>query len=142
MTSVFKDERARRLPAVCYVSVTNVCNAACDFCGFARDKNLAGPKRYLDADAFAQALPVLYRRSIRYITLQGGEPLVHPEIVRIVSDVTDAGIQPAIITNGWFLPRYIEELGPQALPRYATDEITERCEGPAGIAYRERIISA
>jgi len=25
-----------KLPAVCDVSVTNVCNAACDFCGFAR----------------------------------------------------------------------------------------------------------
>ena len=25
-----------RLPAVCDFSITNVCNAACDFCGFAR----------------------------------------------------------------------------------------------------------
>jgi len=32
------------LPAVCDVSVTNVCNAACDFCGFARDKTLTGQR--------------------------------------------------------------------------------------------------
>jgi hypothetical protein len=34
-----------------------------------------GSARYLDADAFARALPILYRRGIRFITLQGGEPL-------------------------------------------------------------------
>jgi hypothetical protein len=28
------------LPAVCDISITNVCNAACDFCGFAREKTL------------------------------------------------------------------------------------------------------
>ena len=32
------------LPAVCDVSVTNVCNAACDFCGFSRDK-MTAPRR-------------------------------------------------------------------------------------------------
>jgi MoaA/NifB/PqqE/SkfB family radical SAM enzyme len=105
------------LPAVCDVSVTNVCNAACDFCGFARDKTLAGPARYVDSDAFAQALPILYRRGIRYITLQGGEPLVHPDIVRLVSETAAAGISCAIITNGWFLPHYIESLAAAGLCR-------------------------
>lgn len=99
-----------KLPAVCDVSVTNVCNAACDFCGFARDKTLIGPRRYVDADAFARALPILHRRGIRYITLQGGEPLVHPDIVRFVSDTANAGIACSLITNGWFLPRYISAL--------------------------------
>jgi 2-iminoacetate synthase ThiH len=62
------------LPAVCDVSVTNVCNAACDFCGFSRDKNLAGRRRYVDLGEFSRALPILRRRRIRYMTLQGGEP--------------------------------------------------------------------
>jgi MoaA/NifB/PqqE/SkfB family radical SAM enzyme len=105
------------LPAVCDVSITNVCNAACDFCGFARDKTLAGPARYLDTDAFARALPMLHQRGIRYITLQGGEPLVHPDIVRLVSEIVAAGISCAIITNGWFLPRYIESLAAAGLCR-------------------------
>src|SRR5579864_8338594 len=58
------------LPAVCDVSVTNVCNAACDFCGFSRDKKLAGPRRYVDLADFTRALPILRRRRIRYMTLQ------------------------------------------------------------------------
>ena len=105
------------LPAICDVSVTNVCNAACDFCNFARDKNLAGPRRYLDLAGFTRALPILRRRRIRYMTFQGGEPLVHPDIVAIVQVATKAGIQCGLITNGWFLSDYIEALAAAGLKR-------------------------
>src|SRR5215467_268888 len=91
------------LPAVCDVSVTNACNAACDFCGFSRTKHLAGPARYLDPRRFARALPILRRRHIRYVTFQGGEPLVHPHIDFLVSEATRAGISCGLVTNGWFL---------------------------------------
>jgi MoaA/NifB/PqqE/SkfB family radical SAM enzyme len=104
-----------KLPAVCDFSVTNVCNAACDFCGFARDKKLTGVARHVDADAFSRALPILHRRGIRYLTLQGGEPLVHPEVVRLVSQTVGAGMSCAIITNGWFLSRYIRSLAAAGL---------------------------
>jgi MoaA/NifB/PqqE/SkfB family radical SAM enzyme len=103
------------LPAVCDFSITNICNAACDFCGFARDKMLIGPARYVDPGAYSRALPILYRRGIRYLTLQGGEPLVHPEVVRLVSQTVAAGISCAIITNGWFLTRYIKSLAAAGL---------------------------
>jgi MoaA/NifB/PqqE/SkfB family radical SAM enzyme len=111
--------RAKRnpLPAICDVSVTNICNAACDFCGFARDKNLAGPRRYLDLAGFARALPILRRRRIRYMTFQGGEPLVHPHIVALVKAAAAAGIECGLITNGWFLPEYIEALVSAGLGR-------------------------
>jgi MoaA/NifB/PqqE/SkfB family radical SAM enzyme len=105
------------LPAVCDVSVTNICNAACDFCGFSRDKNLIGPRRYLDPDDFARALPILRRRHIRYMTFQGGEPLVHPGIVSIVAVATRTGMQCGLITNGWFLSRDIERLAQAGLRR-------------------------
>ena len=105
------------LPAICDVSVTNVCNAACDFCGFARDKNLAGARRYIDLAEFSRALPILRRRRIRYMTFQGGEPLVHPDIVALVKVATQAGIQCGLITNGWFLPEHIEALAAAGLRR-------------------------
>lgn len=79
------------LPAICDFSVTNVCNAACDFCGFSRDKRLAGPARYVDPAALTRALPILRRRGIRFMTLQGGEPLVHPDVVRLVSEIATGG---------------------------------------------------
>lgn len=102
-------------PAICDFSVTNVCNAACNFCGFARDKRLTGAARYADPDAFSRALPIMYRRGFRYMTLQGGEPLVHPDIVRLVEEIAAAGMACALITNGWFLPRYIASLAAAGL---------------------------
>jgi MoaA/NifB/PqqE/SkfB family radical SAM enzyme len=105
------------LPAVCDFSITNICNAACDFCGFARDKTLIGPARYVDAGAYSHALPILHRRGIRYLTLQGGEPLVHPEVIRLVSQTVATGISCAIITNGWFLSRYIKSRSAAGLCR-------------------------
>jgi MoaA/NifB/PqqE/SkfB family radical SAM enzyme len=66
---------------------------------------------------FAQALPILYRRGIRYMTLQGGEPLVHPEIVALVSAIAGGGIRYAVITNGWFLARDVERMAAAGLDR-------------------------
>jgi 2-iminoacetate synthase ThiH len=43
---------------------------ACDFCGFARDKTPIGSAKYLDVAAFSRALPILYRRGIRFMTLR------------------------------------------------------------------------
>ncbi|TFW35560.1 radical SAM protein [Massilia horti] len=105
------------MPAICDVSVTNVCNAACDFCGFSRNKKLAGPRRYLDTAAFASSLPALRRRHVRYMTFQGGEPLLHPGIVSIVTEAARAGMHCGMITNGWFLSRHIERLAQAGLRR-------------------------
>ena len=100
----------RLVPAVCDVSVTNVCNAACDFCSYARNKDVVRERRWIDRTALARALAILHRRGIRYLAFQGGEPLLHPDIVAMVRDVRAIGIRPALITNGWLLPQYIEAL--------------------------------
>jgi MoaA/NifB/PqqE/SkfB family radical SAM enzyme len=115
-----------RLPAVCDCSVTNVCNAACDFCSFSREKTVAGHARYVSADDYARALPILHRRGIRFMTLQGGEPLVHPEIVRLVADTCASGIQCGVITNAWFLPRYIDALAAAGLARLIVSVDSDR----------------
>jgi MoaA/NifB/PqqE/SkfB family radical SAM enzyme len=130
------------LPAVCDVSVTNVCNAACDFCGFARDKTLVGPRRYLDPEAFLRALPILRRRRIRYMTFQGGEPLVHPKIESLVAQAAGAGIDIGLITNGWFIGRHIDGLADAGLTRLSISidsddmEKHENNRGLAGLSAR------
>ena len=134
--------RRNILPAVCDVSVTNVCNAACDFCGFARDKNLVGPRKYLDPAAFIRALPILRRHRFRYMTFQGGEPLVHPQIVSLVATASRAQIRCGLITNGWFLPREIEALAAAGLKRLSisidSDDMGEheRNRGLSGLTSR------
>ncbi len=115
--TLMPDGRRILLPAVCDVSVTNVCNAACDFCGFARDKGLAGPHRRINPQDFLRALPVLHRRGIRYMTFQGGEPLAHPEIVGLVAMADGFGIECGLITNGWLLPLHATALAAAGLRR-------------------------
>ena len=51
------------------------------------------------------------------MTFQGGEPLVHPDIVALVRSATQAGIECGVITNGWFLPEHIEPLAAAGLKR-------------------------
>jgi MoaA/NifB/PqqE/SkfB family radical SAM enzyme len=95
---------SRLVPVVCDVSVTNACNATCSFCSYARDKQIVQDRRWLDRAGFARALPILHRRGVRYLTFQGGEPLLHPEIAGLVADTRAAGVHPGLITNGWLLP--------------------------------------
>ena len=106
------DVKARRgfIPAVCDVSVTNACNATCEFCCFAVDKQIIKEKRWIDSAEFARALPILHRRGFRYVNFQGGEPLLHPAIHTLVANSHAAGLRPALITNGWMLPRKIDSL--------------------------------
>jgi MoaA/NifB/PqqE/SkfB family radical SAM enzyme len=105
----------RLVPAVCDVSVTNVCNATCDFCSYAYDKDVVRDRRWIERTGLARALPILHRRGIRYLTFQGGEPLLHPDIAGMVADARAAGMRPALITNGWLLPQKLEALAAAGL---------------------------
>jgi MoaA/NifB/PqqE/SkfB family radical SAM enzyme len=103
------------IPGVVDLSVTNHCNATCDFCSFAYDKNLVRQHRFVDRAAVARALPLLRRRGIAYLNFQGGEPLLHPEIIGLVADARTAGLKPSLITNGWKLPDRIGALADAGL---------------------------
>ena len=133
------------IPGVCDVSVTNVCNATCDFCSFARDKDVVRDKRWIDLAGFARALPVLLRRGIRYVNFQGGEPLMHPEIQGLVDAARRAGLRPAVITNGWHLPQLIEKLCTAGLQTLLVSidshsmEEHERNRGLPGVGERIRL---
>jgi MoaA/NifB/PqqE/SkfB family radical SAM enzyme/phosphatidylglycerophosphate synthase len=109
--------RPRRflVPAVCDVSVTNVCNATCRFCSFARDKGPARNTSWIDPEKFAEALPIMYRRGIRHLTFQGGEPLLHPAIEDLISQSRSAGMRVGLITNGWLLSQHIEPMAKAGL---------------------------
>ncbi len=101
---------ASLLPAAIDVSVTDYCNADCDFCGFAKSKMKGKPRHFIDTNEFVRALPILVERGISFVDFQGGEPLLHPEIIRMVSAVRDHGMKSNLITNGWSLPTHARDL--------------------------------
>ena len=89
-------------PALCNVAVTNACNAACDFCNFARGKVGSSNLRWIDAGQFGRALDILRKRDIRYISFFGGEPLLLPK--RVLEDLWAWGFERngrnSVQTNG------------------------------------------
>lgn len=98
-------------PAICNISVTNACNATCGFCNFAHDKGYVKHRSWLDADRFADAMALLHERaSVRFVTFMGGEPLLHPEIGAMARTAMAHGMQPTLVTNGWLLPKKLDEL--------------------------------
>ena len=100
-------------PAICNIAITNSCNATCDFCNFARGK--VANLRWLDVGKFDDALAILYARGVRYLNIFGGEPLLHPRVVEMISMAVDRQMGPALITNGWLLPQRIEQLAAAGL---------------------------
>src|SRR5215472_18617120 len=103
------------LPAVCDVSITDACNAACDFCGFARNKRAGQKHHWIDRSALGRGLPLLRRRGVKYLGIQGGEPLLHPEVDRIIADAVEVGMRVALVTNGWLLPSRIDAIADAGL---------------------------
>ncbi|MBV9530113.1 MAG: radical SAM protein [Bradyrhizobium sp.] len=102
-------------PALCNVAVTNSCNATCDFCNFAYNKGHVEKLRWIDADRFGEALDILYRRAIRYISFFGGETLLHPRLHDMVAMAVARNMGPAVITNGWLLPNRLGKLAEAGL---------------------------
>ena len=98
-------------PAICNVSVTNMCNATCDFCNFAHDKGFVKHRSWLDAEKFPAALTRLREQAnVRFVTFMGGEPLLHPKIIPMAQEATAQGTQPTLVTNGWLLPPKVDDL--------------------------------
>lgn len=98
-------------PAILNASVTNLCNATCDFCNFAHDKGFVTDRRTMDADKFSDALAHMrLNGNVRFVTFMGGEPLLHKRIAEMARTASGMGVQPTMVTNGWLLPGQLESL--------------------------------
>ncbi|HEX4260814.1 MAG TPA: radical SAM protein [Acetobacteraceae bacterium] len=134
---------ARGGPAVCNVSVTNVCNATCDFCNYAHDKGFVTDRRWMDADRLEAALAILRERAdVRYVTFMGGEPLLHPRIAEMAATALRLGMQPTLVTNGWQLPDKLDRLAEAGIKTVFTSidaadaAVHERNRGLKGVCAR------
>ena len=133
-------------PAICNIAITNSCNATCGFCNFARGKVSPAALRFIDATRFHQALEILHRRDVRYVSFFGGEPLLHPKLPEMIAMAVARGMGTALITNAWLLPARLDQLAAAGLrtvyvsvdsPHISQHEANR---GLAGVA--ERIRSA
>lgn len=88
-----------------YVEITNLCNLRCNFC-----PGTSRPLMAMRTDDFETAARKL-RTLTQYIYLHVmGEPLLHPELDRILDICTRLEFKVCLTTNGLLLPQRLELL--------------------------------
>jgi MoaA/NifB/PqqE/SkfB family radical SAM enzyme len=87
-------------PGYLQFAITNICNARCDFCGFAVDKFDAKKRRSVTLQEAKDVIDISVKNHIGYLLFVGGEPLVHKDLRAMVRYAAQSGIHPMICTNG------------------------------------------
>src|SRR5580765_7320320 len=87
-------------PGYLQFAITNICNARCDFCGFAVDRFDPRQRRSVTLKEARDVIDIAVKNHIGYLLFVGGEPMVHKEIRAMVRYAAGRGIHPMICTNG------------------------------------------
>jgi MoaA/NifB/PqqE/SkfB family radical SAM enzyme len=87
-------------PGYLQFAITNICNADCDFCGFARSKFDPKARRSVTLQEAKDVIDIALRNHIGYLLFVGGEPMVHRDLRAMTRYAAERGIRPMICTNG------------------------------------------
>src|SRR5215831_18328082 len=87
-------------PGYLQFAITNICNADCDFCGFARSKFDPKARRSVTLQEARDVIDICVRNHIGYLLFVGGEPMVHRDLRAMTRYAAERGIHPMICTNG------------------------------------------
>src|SRR5882762_3343544 len=102
-TSVFKLVREvldHGGPGYLQFAITNICNAKCDFCGFAVDRFDPKKRRSVTLQEARDVIDIAVKNHIGYLLFVGGEPLVHRDLHAMTRYAAERGVHPMICTNG------------------------------------------
>lgn len=97
---LISDVLAHGGPGYLQFAITNICNARCDFCGFAVDRFDPKQRRSVTLQEARDVIDISVKNHIGYLLFVGGEPLVHKELRAMVRCAAEKGIHPMICTNG------------------------------------------
>ena len=107
MTLFLDHNKYYRLPwtlpdnAISWLEVTKACNLYCEGCYREND-----PKGHKPLEEIKHDLQIFRKfRKTDGVSLAGGDPLVHPDIVEIVRLIAQQGLKPIINTNGLALSK-------------------------------------
>jgi MoaA/NifB/PqqE/SkfB family radical SAM enzyme len=87
-------------PGYLQFAITNICNARCDFCGFAVDRFDPKQRRSVTLAEARDVIDICQRNHIGYLLFVGGEPMAHRDLAAMVRYAAERGIHPMICTNG------------------------------------------
>ena len=90
----------------CLIQITERCNFKCKHC-FLSANNTGNQ---MDINKIERiVIPYFVTNKITKVTLTGGEPLVHCEIVRIINSFTSNGIDVTVCSNGSLISKHLIE---------------------------------
>ena len=67
-------------PGYLQFAITNICNADCGFCGFARSQFDPKARKSVTLDEAKQVIDIAVKNHIGYLLFVGGEPMVHRDL--------------------------------------------------------------
>jgi hypothetical protein len=91
--------------AIAWLEVTDICNLRCEGC---YRQYLSGHK---PLDQVKEEILFFKRwRNPDNVSIAGGEPLIHPDIIDIVAFIAENKMKPVVLTNAVKLPDMLKEL--------------------------------
>jgi len=95
-------------PVLATFQVNLRCNSACGYC----DLPLNVGRYEMTREEIQRVFSALYRDGVRFVLVQGGEPLLRRDLQEILGDLSEIGFQLTLITNGTKVtPQLVERLG-------------------------------
>lgn len=136
-------------PELLHLRITLRCNARCQMCAVRPDRLAENPycgvgpgQADLDAAVIGGLLDEARRLGVGRVTLQGGEPCLHPDFAEVLATVARAGFDVKTFTNGSADPEVFERaaslLGPgrRLTVNLSVDglgEVNDRIRGAPGL---------
>lgn len=94
-----------------YFYLTGDCNMACRHCWIAPTfQNSDLSRQALPFDTFTRIVMEARKLGLRAIKLTGGEPLIHPDIIRILRFIRDCDLDLTVESNGVAITPHIADL--------------------------------
>ncbi len=87
-------------PGYLQFAITNICNADCGFCGFARSQFDPKARRSVTLAEAREVIDIAVKNHIGYLLFVGGEPMVHRDLRAMTRYAAERGLHPMICTNG------------------------------------------
>jgi MoaA/NifB/PqqE/SkfB family radical SAM enzyme len=99
-------------PLFCNIGLTNKCNLRCEICGSQKFLDATGVRRrHMDIGLFEDVAQVLFPSMAEVEMNSQGDPLLHPQIDRVLEVIAQHRCEIKVQTNGTlFSPRIIDLL--------------------------------
>ena len=126
----------RRRPLLVNIEPTHRCNLACSFC----DK--ASPHApQMETPRALRLIDELAAAGTCSICFDGGEPLVHPDIGKLIARARARGLRVAMSTNGILIPKRIDELAGVSVLKVSLDGDQEQHDCGRGVGAYQRALA-